>query len=83
MHNAVPIVERMSWARQVLKQIEGRLTPENRIVILADQRYREQLMPELQQRYASVEVPMEGLEFGHQLAWLTQAHNTRTEHGVS
>jgi hypothetical protein len=46
-------------------------------VVLAGARYREFLLDYLKARFATVELPMEGLKIGKQLQWL--AANTPGE----
>ena len=64
--------ERRAWASWVKAQMEQRLPVTKRIVIFAGQRYREYLMDYLRGRGARVEIPLEGLRIGEQLAWLAK-----------
>lgn len=68
--------ERKIWAAKVLSSLA---TVENltdtTIEILAGTKYREFLVPALVDRGATVNIPMEGLGIGQQLAYLK--HNTR------
>jgi len=65
--------ERVAWAARVQAQLDEALPAEATIVLLAGQRYRELIVPFLQNRGYEVEVPMAGLPFGHQLRWLKEA----------
>jgi len=68
--NTMGVAERRAWAQRVIRQMGTDLPPANRIVVLAGQRYREFLMGYLSNRFADVEVPLEGLRIGEQLSWL-------------
>jgi len=62
--------ERRIWAEQVHGQLRVALPGRRRYVILAGMRYREFLMPRLLQDGHEVDVPLQGLGIGYQLAWL-------------
>lgn len=62
---------RLLWALDVGCRIQKLPWPE-RIVILAGERYREHLVPELRDRRYIVEVPMTGLGIGQQMKWLKE-----------
>ena len=64
--------EREAWAQKVLLQIEAELPNLKRVVFLAGQRYRENLIYPLRARGLEVATPMEGLGIGKQLRWLKQ-----------
>lgn len=65
--NRMGKADRMAWSEKVLDQLRRRADlDKDEFVFLAGQRYRENLVPHI--RHASV--PMEGLAFGEQLAWL-------------
>lgn len=66
----MPISARKAWAERVARQLELEGFHARTIVVLAGRRYREFLMPTLQRMADTVEVPMEGLGTGRQLAWL-------------
>lgn len=70
--NKMSIAERKAWAERVKQQMEADLPRADRVVILAGARYREFLFPYLGARFASVELPMEGLKIGEQLHWLKE-----------
>lgn len=67
------VAERRAWAEKVLEQLEPHLKGRRRVVFFAGEPYREFLVAPLQARGIAVEVPMEGLSIGRQLAWLTEA----------
>lgn len=64
------IAERRIWAGEVLRQLAPKLGGRPRIVFLAGEAYRAFLVKPLQDAGCQVEVPMEGLAQGEQLAWL-------------
>ena len=66
------VVDRRTWARRVLKELEPHLDGIESVVFLAGQRYREFLEASLRSRGLSISVPMEGLRIGEQLRWLTR-----------
>ncbi len=68
--NAVGIAERRVWASRVREQLSPHLTFRRRVVLFAGARYREFLVPSLCRDGYEVEVPMENLTIGRQLAWL-------------
>ena len=68
----VSIQERRLWTAKVINQMQSLNLSEKRIVILAGQRYRELLVPELRRMGAEIEIPMAGLSIGQQLQWLNQ-----------
>lgn len=69
--NTLGVRERRAWAKQILEQLEPQLNETKRIVMFAGQRYREFLIQPLERLGIAVEVPMENLRQGQQLAWLT------------
>ena len=68
--NRMPASERCRWAARVLEALSEIARPGDAVVMLAGRRYREHLTPVLEARGITVEVPMEGLGIGQQLAWL-------------
>lgn len=59
--------ERRQWAQRVLVALRGHFDLEcDRFIVLAGRDYREHLAPEIER----MEVPMEGLGIGEQMAWL-------------
>jgi hypothetical protein len=76
--NTMDSPTRQKWARRVLCQIADNI-PTGKVIILAGRRYREFLRSPMQDRGYSVEVPMEGLGIGQQLAWLNSQLITQLE----
>ena len=70
------VAERRAWASDVMQALECHLGGVRTVVVFAGQPYREFLVPEMRERGVQVEVPMERLKFGEQLAWL----NDRIKH---
>ncbi|RMD89155.1 MAG: hypothetical protein D6811_12745 [Alphaproteobacteria bacterium] len=68
----MPISARKEWAQRVVNQLEREKLHAGKIVVLAGRRYREFLMPALRRMADTVEVPMDGLGIGRQLAWLKE-----------
>jgi cytoplasmic iron level regulating protein YaaA (DUF328/UPF0246 family) len=62
--------ERLNWANSVYADLLQVTKPEDKLVFLAGQKYRENLIPKLELMRYSLEIPMEGLRIGNQLAWL-------------
>lgn len=63
-------VECRAWAARVMKTLDDVLPGRSRVVFLAGDRYRRDLVPALKARGHSVECPVEGLRIGQQLSWL-------------
>jgi hypothetical protein len=70
--NSLGVDGRRAWATDVLEKLLPQLTGHTRVVMLAGQRYREFLIEPLRERGIAVEVPMEHLTRGEQLAWLSK-----------
>ena len=68
--NKMPIAQRKEWARHVVAGLRAHLGDRRRVEILAGQRYREFVVPALEEMGVEVSVPMEGLKIGEQLSWL-------------
>lgn len=66
------VADRRAWSEMVLRQIGPLLGQTPRVVFFAGQRYREFLVEPLLERGLDVEIPMEGLTRGEQLAWLSE-----------
>ena len=62
--------DRRAWARGVIETLEPHLIGVKSVVFLAGRNYRECLVLALHRRGIAVSVPMEGLGFYEQLAWL-------------
>lgn len=70
--NTMPKKERLAWAERVQHQLLEVLPAGASVAILAGKRYREHLIPFLENHHFSVNVPMHGLPFGRQLSWLNE-----------
>ena len=70
--NRMGVAARRAWAARVLEQWDGWGIGPVHAVFLAGVRYREFLVPGVETRRGTVEVPMEGLGIGRQLAWLKE-----------
>lgn len=74
----MPIGERKKWASRVLSSLEAMEKLNGlQVVILAGEKYREFLVPSIEDAGAIVKVPMDGLGIGQQLSYLKK--NTREE----
>lgn len=69
--NTMGVEDRRAWAAKVYKALEPQQEGYRRVVFFAGQRYREFLIEPIQRAGLQVEVPMEGLALGEQLAWLS------------
>lgn len=67
--NDMSAAERAKWGEGVLAQIELQIQP-GHLVVLAGENYRRPLVEELVRAGYYVDVPMQGLGIGQQLAWL-------------
>lgn len=68
--NRMRKAERELWARNVQQQLSEVLPRGAGVMVLAGERYRENLTPFLTSRGFRVEVPLQGLSFGRQLQFL-------------
>jgi hypothetical protein len=64
--------ERLEWAEKVQRRLLELIPSGASIVVLAGERYRENLVPFLKQHGFVVDVPMAGLKLGYQLRWLKE-----------
>lgn len=62
--------ERIHWAEQVYKDLLSEIEQDDKLIFLAGNKYREYLVPKLEESGYQVEIPMLGLGIGQQLAWL-------------
>ncbi len=69
--NTMGVHERRAWAIKVITQMQQRLPAAARIVLFAGRRYYEFLMDYLHGTGALVETPLERLNRGQRLGWLT------------
>jgi len=70
--NTLGTAERRGWAKKVLEQLLPHTRGYQQIVFFAGSRYREFLVEPLKSAGLEIVIPMEGLSFGKQLAWLAQ-----------
>src|SRR5579884_2407249 len=74
---AMGAAERRRWADGVLVHLAPLAEQYGTVCMLAGNRYREILMPELRRLFRQVDVPMETLRIGEQMAWLAREANTQ------
>jgi cytoplasmic iron level regulating protein YaaA (DUF328/UPF0246 family) len=81
--NTMGVVDRRRWSEQVKRELAAVLSPNAEIVILAGERYREDLIPFLKSRGHNVVITFEGLPLGHQLRRLNEiaANRARNHQG--
>ncbi len=77
--NDMGVQERRDWADCVKAQMCEGLPPAKKVVILAGKKYRENLLKFLCCRFACIEIPMEGMGIGEQLAWLKKQNDKRED----
>lgn len=70
--NTMSRPERIRWANQVIDQFETIQPSPTKITVFAGSRYREFIIPRLEERGVEISIPMEGLRIGEQLRWLSQ-----------
>lgn len=68
--NTMPVANRRAWATHVLEKLLPLVQPGDRILILAGEKYRENLVEPLKRAGCLVEIPMQGMRIGEQLSWL-------------
>lgn len=69
--------DRDRWAARVREQLVDVLPAGADVIVLAGQRYREGLVPFLEERGHTVSIPLEGLPFGKQLRFLQEQNGRR------
>jgi len=62
--------QRKMWAKRVLQDLMPHISPNDTIIFLAGQVYREFLEESLHRMGCHISVPMEGLRIGEQMQWL-------------
>lgn len=77
--NDATAAERREWSDRVFSQILQRLPNGGTVRIFAGDRYREYLVPKLQNAGYTVEIPLQGLGIGQQLQWFKQNTIERTQ----
>lgn len=68
----MPKRDRLAWAEKVQQQLLDLVSVDAEVILLAGQRYREDIEPFLRKRGHSVSVPLQGLKIGKQLQRLKQ-----------
>ena len=69
------LLRKLCSTKKVIAQMSASLPEADEVVVLAGDRYRENLLPYLRSRFSKVTIPMEGLTSGRQLNWLSHAKN--------
>jgi cytoplasmic iron level regulating protein YaaA (DUF328/UPF0246 family) len=64
--------QRRAWADVVWRDLRPALSPGDRVVILAGEKYREFLVERIARHGCVLDVPMEGMSIGRQLQWLSR-----------
>jgi hypothetical protein len=74
--NNMSVEERKAWSKMVFKQMQTRLclADFDRIFFHAGKNYREFLIRKLERSGLKIEVPLENLTIGKQLAWYKTAY---------
>ena len=75
--NKMKKLDRQSWATRVFQALCQATSASDEMIVLAGHKYREMLVPLLQQRGNRITVPMEGMRIGEQLHWLDE-HSWRS-----
>jgi hypothetical protein len=71
---------RQEWWEVVRAQLQEWIPKGSRVLILAGFRYREHVVPFLENEWGcAVEVPLAGMPFGRQLAWLKEQNGAGDE----
>lgn len=70
--NTMPKRDRLAWGQKVQQQLLDLLPAAAEVILLAGQRYREDIEPFLRKNGYSVSVPLQGLTIGKQLQLLKQ-----------
>ena len=65
---------REEWAQHVCSELDSILPKRADVLLLAGQRYREDIEKFLLKRGHTIAVPLRGLSLGRQLAWLKRAN---------
>ena len=69
--NNMGVLERREWAKKTFTQMKNKLQLKDfdKIFFHAGKKYREHLIPKLENLGVKCEIPLKGLRFGEQLAW--------------
>jgi hypothetical protein len=68
--NRMPASARRAWAKCVFADLHRVLQPGDHVMILAGERYRENLLGPIREMGCSIEIPMKGLGSYTQVSWL-------------
>ncbi|MBD2560709.1 MULTISPECIES: DUF6884 domain-containing protein [Nostoc] len=71
--NNMKATERRQWSEKVFKEILQVLPEKGTVRFFAGKKYREYLVPLLQEVGYTVEIPLRGLGIGQQLAWFSNS----------
>lgn len=74
--NTMGEAARRRWADEVNAELAEILPARAEVIVLAGVRYREHVVPFLKGRGHTVSIPLEGLSFGRQLAYLSKVFST-------
>lgn len=77
--NRKSIDERRQWADKVFGQLRTRISVGDEVTFIAGQRYREFLLPLLENAECNISVPLAGLSIGRQLQWLNAKLSTTSD----
>ena len=77
--NAMSFKQRKDWAEMVFRQMRTRLKliDFNRVFFHAGKKYREHLIPRLENMGIQCEIPLEGIGIGKQKAWYKERASKR------
>jgi len=70
--NRMPANARRVWAKRVMDDLTQWVKPGDEVIILAGHRYRADLLDPLRKMGCAIQIPMQGLRIGEQLAWLNE-----------
>jgi len=71
--NNMKAIERKQWSKKVFKEILQVFPEKGTVRFFAGKKYREYLVPLLQEVGYTVEIPLMGLGIGQQLAWFSNS----------
>jgi hypothetical protein len=70
--NRMNVDARRAWSERVLESLGHEISPRDTVIVLAGMRYRQGIVPRLQEMGIAVQVPLNGCKLGQQLQWLKQ-----------
>nr|WP_139185694.1 DUF6884 domain-containing protein [Bacillus sp. OK048] len=68
--NNMKVAERKNWSENVFDEIQRELPYESHIYIFASEKYRQYLLPNLEEAGFTCNVPLKGTGFGEQIQYL-------------